>query len=105
MSACCERGTGGLEHVDVAFLYQFGIELEEECYQQQSDMHSVDIGIGSDDNLVVTKIVESVLNIEGSLEEVELLILVTHASLSDRSSSAAYRGARTRPACSRHGSW
>ena len=39
-------------------------------------MHAVDVGVGSDDDLVVAQPVEPVLDVEGSLQEVELLVLV-----------------------------
>ena len=41
-------------------------------------MHTVDIGIGGDDDIVVAQAVDSLLDVEGGLEEVELLVLVDH---------------------------
>ena len=67
-----------LEHVDVSFLYQVGEELEEEGDDEEADVHAVDIGIGRNNHLIVTQCVESVLDVEGCLEQIELLILVYH---------------------------
>ena len=67
-----------LEHVDVSFLYQVGEELEEEGDDEEADVHAVHIGIGRNNHLVVTQCVESVLDVEGCLEQIELLILVYH---------------------------
>ncbi len=41
-------------------------------------MHSVDIGVGGDDNLVVTESLDAVLDVEGGLKQVEFVILVDH---------------------------
>ena len=62
----------------MAFLDEVGEELQEEGDDKQTDVHSVDIGIGSHDNLVVTQRVETVLYVEGCLEKIELLVLVHH---------------------------
>ena len=51
-------------------------ELQEECKQQQTDMHTVNIGIGSHYNFVVAEVLKIVLNVEGGLKKVELLVLV-----------------------------
>ena len=51
----------------MALLDEVGEELQEERDDEQTNMHAIDIGIGSDNNLVITKSIESVLNIEGSL--------------------------------------
>ena len=39
-------------------------------------MHTIVIGIGSDDDAVVAQSIESVLNVECRLQEVKLLILI-----------------------------
>ena len=62
----------------MALLDEVGEELQEERDDEQTDMHAIDIGIGSDNNLVITKSIESVLNIEGSLQEIEFLVFVNH---------------------------
>ena len=41
-------------------------------------MHAVDIGIGGDNHLVVAQVVHILLDIERSLKQVELLVLVDH---------------------------
>ena len=41
-------------------------------------MHAVDISIRSHDNFVVSQCVESVLNVESGLQQVELLVFVYH---------------------------
>ena len=60
------------------FLDEFRVELQEKGDEQQADVHTVDIGIGGDNDLVVTQVVESVLNVEGRLQQVELLVLIHH---------------------------
>lgn len=37
----------------MSFLYQIGEELKEESNQQQADVHTIHIGIGSHDHFVV----------------------------------------------------
>ena len=54
-----------LEDIDMAFLHEVWEELEEESKHEQSNVHTVDIGIGSDDDFVVAQLVQSVLDIEG----------------------------------------
>ena len=41
-------------------------------------MHAVDIGIGGDDDVVVAQVVQRVLDVEGGLEGVQLLVFVDH---------------------------
>lgn len=53
-----------------------GEELQEEGYHQQADVHAVNISIGSYNHFVIAQAVESVLNVEGSLQEVELFVFV-----------------------------
>ena len=60
----------------MSFLDQVGEELEEESEHQQPDVHTVHIGIGSDDDFVVAELVESVFNIERRLQTVELFVLI-----------------------------
>ena len=62
----------------MAFLDEFGEELQEEGDDEQADVHAVDIGIGGYNHLVVAQGVESVLYVEGRLQQVELLVLVDH---------------------------
>ena len=67
---------GGLEDVDVALPDEIGEELEEEGEEQQADVHAVDVGIGGDDDAVVTQVFDAVFDVEGVLEEVEFLVFV-----------------------------
>ena len=67
---------GSLQHIYVSLLDKVGEELKEECDDEQTDVHTVNIGIGSHDNLVVAQGVETILYIEGCLKEVEFLVLV-----------------------------
>ena len=67
-----------LQYIHVAFLYQFGEELQEERDGKQAYVHSIDIGIGGHDDLIVAQILQSVLYIERRLQQVELLILIYH---------------------------
>ena len=70
-----------LQYVHVAGLYQFGEELEQECNHEQAYVHSVDIGISGYDYFVISQSVKPVLDIEGGLEQVELLVLVDYTLL------------------------
>ena len=67
-----------MQHIDVSFLYQFGEELQEEGDDEQSDVHSIDVGIGSHNHLVIAQRVESFFNVECCLQEIELLVLIHH---------------------------
>ena len=67
-----------LQHVDMPFLDQVGEELEEEGDDKQAYVHAVDIGIGGHNHLVIAQRVEPILDIKGSLQQVELLVLVHH---------------------------
>ena len=69
---------GCLQDVDVSLLDQVGEELQEEGHHQEADVHTVDIGIGSNDYLVITESVEPVLDIQCSLEQVELFVFIHH---------------------------
>ena len=65
-----------LKDIYMPLLYQLWEELKEESYYQQTDVHTVNIGIRCDNYLVISKRIESVFNVECSLKEVELLILI-----------------------------
>ncbi len=67
-----------LKHIHVALLDEVREELQEEGDDEQSDVHSIYIGIGSHNHLIISQSVQSVLDIEGCLEQVELLVLVNH---------------------------
>ena len=57
---------------------QVGVELEEEGEHQQADVHAVNIGIGGDDDIVVAQVLDVLVDVQGGLQEVELLVLVAH---------------------------
>lgn len=68
----------GLQHVYMSLLDKVGEELEEEGDDEQSDVHTIHIGIGGYNHLVVTQAVQAILYVEGCLEQVELLVLIYH---------------------------
>ena len=51
-------------------------ELQEEGDQQEADVHTVHIGIGRDDHLVVAQAIQPIFDVEGSLEQVEFFIFI-----------------------------
>ena len=61
--------------MDMSLPHQFGVVLEEEADHQQADMHSVHIGIGRDDYLVVAEVVHILVHVEGGLEQEQFLVL------------------------------
>ena len=67
-----------LQDIHVALLDEVGEELQEEGDHQEAYVHAVHVGIGSHDDLVVAQPVQTVLNVERGLQEVELLIFVDH---------------------------
>ena len=67
-----------LKDIHVTLLDEFGKELQEEGYHKEADVHTIHIGIGSHDDLVVPEAIQSVLNVERRLQEVELLVLIHH---------------------------
>ena len=60
------------------FLDEFREELQEEGDDEQTDVHAVDISIGSHYHLIITEGIETFLDVEGCLQEVKLLVLVDH---------------------------
>ena len=68
----------GLQHIHMTLLYEVGEELQEEGNDKQSDVHTIHIGIGGNYHLVVAQGVETILNVERSLKQIELLVLVDH---------------------------
>jgi len=65
-----------LQDIYVIFLDQIRKELQEKREQQQPDMHTIGIGIGGDDHLVVAKPFHVVFDIEGCLQQIEFLVFV-----------------------------
>ena len=56
--------------------HQIGEELQKEGHQQQADVHTVHIGIGSYYDVVVTDAVQTVFYIQRVLQQVKLFVLV-----------------------------
>src|SRR5690606_17880488 len=67
-----------LKNIKVPFLDQFREELQEERDQQQTDVHSVNIGIGGNYNVVVPQIAEIFLDVQRRLQQVELLVFINN---------------------------
>ncbi len=60
------------------FLDKVGEELQEEGYHEQADVHAIDIGIRSHDDLVISQALQPVFYVQGGLQQVELLVLIDH---------------------------
>ena len=58
--------------------HQIGKKLQEKRQQQQTDMHSVHIGIRSDNHIVIAQIFQPVLDIQSRLQKIEFLVLIHH---------------------------
>ncbi len=66
------------ENKHVASFHQVRKELQEERHQQQPDMHSIHVRICGNDHLVISQTLQSVLDVQRMLQEVELLVLINH---------------------------
>ncbi|MNE65191.1 hypothetical protein D3C80_1606510 [compost metagenome] len=62
----------------MAITYQVREELQEECHDQQTNVHPIDIGIGCNYNVVVSQAIHTVFNIQRVLQQVEFFILIYH---------------------------
>ena len=62
----------------MSFLHQIGEELQEEGQHQQPYVHTIDIGIGSNNHFVVPQLVQTVFYVKRRLQAVELLVLIHH---------------------------
>jgi len=51
-------------------------ELKEECKKQKPDMHSINISISGNHNIIISQVFNTVFNIKRSLQKVEFLVLV-----------------------------
>jgi hypothetical protein len=60
------------------FANKFREKLQEKRDEQQADVHSVHIGIGCNNNLVVTQIVNAFFNVQRCLQQVEFFVFVNH---------------------------
>src|SRR5688572_2537471 len=58
--------------------YKTREKLKKKGHQQQPDMHPIDIRIGGYNNIIITEIIQAVLNIQRMLEQVEFLIFINH---------------------------
>ena len=67
-----------LQYIHMSFLDKVREELKEESDDEQTDVHTIHIGISSHYHLIISKSVKTVLYVEGSLKEIELLILINH---------------------------
>ena len=65
-----------LKNIYMSFLNELGEELQEEGDDEQADMHTINISIGSHNNLVISEGVQTFLDIEGGLKQIELFVLV-----------------------------
>jgi len=68
----------GLQDKYMSAADQFRKKLEKKGNQEQTDVHPVDIGIGSDYDLGIPQVIDAFLNIEGCLKQVELFVLIHH---------------------------
>ena len=57
---------------------QFREELQEEGNDKQTYMHAVNIGVSGHNHLIIPKRIHTLFNIECSLKQVELLILINY---------------------------
>ena len=62
----------------MALLDELREELQKESNDEQADVHAVDISIRCHYHLIISKGVETFFNVEGCLEQIELLIFVHH---------------------------
>ena len=60
----------------MSLLDHVGEELKEEREQQQTYVHAVHIGIGGDYDVVISQSVDTLLDVQGRLQQVELVILI-----------------------------
>src|ERR1035441_7772822 len=59
-------------------LYQIRKEMQKESDQQKTDVHSINISIGSEHNAAVAQVFKIIFNIKSTLEKVEFLIFIHH---------------------------
>lgn len=65
-----------MQNVDVSFLDEVGKELQQERKREQAYVHTVVVGIGGDDDFVVTQPFYAVFDVECGLQEIELFVLI-----------------------------
>ena len=66
---------GSLQDIQVPGADHVGVEFQEEGEHQQADVHTVDIGIGRDDDIVITEAFRPIFDAQGRLEQGEFHVL------------------------------
>ena len=56
--------------------HHIGEELQEEGEQEEANVHAVDVGVGRDDDFIITQSIQAFLDIERRLEEMKFFVLV-----------------------------
>ena len=62
----------------MSFLDEVREELQEERDDEQTNVHTVNIGISSHNHLVITQCVKALLDVKGCLQQIKFLILIDH---------------------------
>ena len=65
-----------IEDIEVAIADHIREKLKEKRKHQQPDVHPVHIGVGSNHHPVVPQVFERIFNVQGVLQQVELLVLI-----------------------------
>src|SRR5690606_5511742 len=56
--------------------YHFREELKEKGQEEQTYMHTIYVGIGSNYNIIIPQVIDIFLNIQSSLQKIKLLIFI-----------------------------
>ena len=64
------------QHVKMSATNHLREELEEERDHEQTDVHPIHIGIGGQNDVLVTQVIDAFFNVQRRLEEVKLLVLI-----------------------------
>jgi hypothetical protein len=67
-----------LQDGHVPGFHQIREKLQKEGHQQQANVHTIHIGIGSYYNIVIAQVINTILNIQRVLQQVKFLVLVNH---------------------------
>ena len=59
-------------------MHQLWKELQKKGNQQQAYVHTVHVGIGGYDYVVVAQLLQTVFDVEGRLQKIEFLVLINH---------------------------
>jgi hypothetical protein len=65
-----------LQNKHVPGFHQVGEKLQKEGHQQQADVHAIHVGISGYHNVVIAQVVNTILNIQGVLQQVKLFVFV-----------------------------